>query len=330
MQKLGLRYNKNLGIIHDSFWFMVHKFNIERTKNILQEYDWDEKAFFLYYVNVDVKIDERLRPFFYMVNDNTFMMSFFFNHIQDCLNSDMETFLDEINVEEFKVSFADFYEVDPLLSDMINNTLSEFDELFTELKEQMRLVQYKIGRYHNDERMISKLMYEFRFSEILSKVSANYNIPNNVLRRSNLTISYISPYCMRIIENDPGCILIIGVKYKDYLDKLMPQSYEYLDINRVGKMLGHPVKVKIIELLQHHGALSVAQLDRFLKIPIGNVYKLVSKMYDDKVLVCHERTDREVYYDINPEYFDIMLEVVKDFANGVSREERQNLDYNKI
>ncbi|MDR0288248.1 MAG: hypothetical protein LBI03_11175 [Clostridiales bacterium] len=320
MPKLNIKYSMNLGTLYDSINYINYKFNSDVIDQVIQGYEISRNEYLEYYNKTDINIDGDTEPFFHIFNANSFLTAYFFENISSFTEENLDEFLENIDTSRLKQQYIQFYNKEGRYESSRSKEktafLNNFEEQCKKLYGQMNATEKRIRELH-DVNILGKLFDEVVQSDVLSKISVQNNIDRDIIRKSFVSFSYMAPFSIKTTLDKGSNYLILGVNYKQYMDHFYPESYDYLDINRIGKIFSHPIKTSIIKLLRKHGPLSVAQIVRLIKMPATTVYRIVAIMFDEKVLVYEERTDREIYYDLNPRYFDAAERVIKEFIKDL-------------
>lgn len=80
---------------------------------------------------------------------------------------------------------------------------------------------------------------------------------------------------------------------------------------------GTKQKMDILLLFREQGALTAAQLSRFLEVSAPMAWRYVEMLYKHNILKVSKKEAKNIYYSLNPEYFRGVLHSMEEFIKGI-------------
>ena len=343
-----MTFDAETGIVYDTLFYGILFFNFERTRDHFETtysvHDGDFDCFFELKRSVPNPASE-LYSFFYCNWSNP---SFMTTHFISCYKFALDSFAEYIKrikdyKNEFKNAlFSHFLEIDTnaliessneQIADEIlkrnfddNNltvsllrSLFSYDAVFDSFCSFIRTTYKYVKKFHfKKSKEIKKLVERYSTEKFIDKVATLSKIhPSPILINDKMSICLLNYLVIMHSENpETGNCYIFGQRFEDFIINHL--DYYKINPRILCETLGHPVKLAILEKLMED-EFTATQLSDILFSSRQAVNAHLLLMLDYMFIEISRRNKAEIYYRVNPDFFQAAKSILFKFASKFTK-----------
>ena len=337
-----MRLNTEIGKIYDTIFFLTYHYYEEMVVahcfKISENLD-DDLKYLKIMKEKNLNIPEHISVFFYKdFNYHSLMSDFMFDH----LNFETDTFESLIfklnNKKFFKQYFITKYlpdikghELHCMLNNSNNQTvyfiinsmdmpdyfkfqfkmaLDLFENMVDDLVNVLKTVYKEVDFLHNTyHREIVEFFNKCKDNDKKKKLTLYFGIKTPDPERFIISYSLLSPYMDTLMLRKKAFFLL---GEKAFLSIHKEWNYRHISWESISKALIDPARIKMLQLFFTQKEFSNPQLCRILHYAKSTVAHHIDVLLNEKIIVFTKAVKRTFYYKINKEYFDSLLDFVKN------------------
>lgn len=93
----------------------------------------------------------------------------------------------------------------------------------------------------------------------------------------------------------------------------------------IEKFFGSDLKIKILRELHKKGQMRFSEIRNDLNSGSGSTKKALENLTEDKIILRIEEGPKKLYFDINPEYLDFIVDVFELEKTYFQKQEQEDL-----
>ena len=339
-----MTFDAETGIVYDTLFYGVLFFNFERIKSHYQKaysvLDSDFDYFFELKRSVPAPAPELYPFFYYDCSKPAFIADNFFSCYKFMSDSFPE-YLQRIKdyKEEFKKSlFTHFLEkdtdelinnneqqlTDEILKQNFNNdsltvsllrSLFDYDAVFDSFCSFICTTYRAVKKLHSKKsRAIKILVEKYSTEKFVNKVATLKNInPSLTLVNDKISVCLLN-YLVIMNKGNPetGNYYVFGQRCEDFISNYL--DYCNIDPRLLCETLGHPIKFEILQKLSEK-EFTATQLSEILFASRQAINAHLLWMLDHMFIEVVRRNKAEIYYRVNPDFFQASKNIYIKFAD---------------
>ena len=300
---------------------------------------------------------QTLSPFFILFQEKPCVLSKFINTYSNCFEDTVNTYINSLTNYNFFKSFVVSYFLSPfekelsinkvlqndgesiakaieLLSQKMpvsffSNMLFHFEDFVEELVSFLQILKPKILLLHSKQRMNTlRIIQSFLSddSQVLLKKCCRF--PDTIdLNNQTYSVCYLNPYIVarQSDKNLKRYAIMLGCESRSVLSRHIEYNdYNNLDLSSVLEILGHRLKLEILFLL-HRQPMTISQLSKNLHISRTSIYRYITDLEINFVILRASKSGAEIYYSTNTVYFRHAQGLVSSFFKEFTYEQNDRI-----